>query len=204
MKTITLANSKGGVGKSTLLTNIIGQSILMNYNINFFDMDKQKSLEDWAKKKKIVEKKISEKTFEKKNFKKNLTCDFLFIDTPASIKRKYINDVVKITDFLIIPTTGSDIDLSATKRFYKRIAKENNKMKILFILNKIRYSISEKKIISYVEKKINNKIFLSLPLTKSFEDQFSKGSSIKFSRYSRKNFVENELIRLIKYFNNVY
>ena len=52
MKIITILNSKGGVGKSTILSNIIFQSYKMHYRVIYSDLDKQKSLSIWAKKKK--------------------------------------------------------------------------------------------------------------------------------------------------------
>ena len=50
MKIITIANSKGGVGKSTILSNIISQLLEMNFKVAFIDYDKQKSLTEWGKK----------------------------------------------------------------------------------------------------------------------------------------------------------
>ena len=120
MKVITLANSKGGVGKSTIASNLIYLAIEMNYDVGFIDLDKQKSLDEWVKKQKVEIKNIKINDLNKFT-KKKLKFDFLFIDTQASIRKTRLEEILRITDIVIIPSSGTYLDLNATRKFLKRI-----------------------------------------------------------------------------------
>jgi chromosome partitioning protein len=189
MKVITFLNSKGGVGKSTLISNIISQSYEMNFKVVYTDLDKQKSLSSWAKKNKDL-KKINPEKFEKKEIIRNSDNDFLFIDSPASIKEKLLELLIELSDTIIIPTSDSNIELNACKKFLKRINKFKRvlKQKVKIIPNVILSS----------ELIINENFGAWFPMTKQFDDQMAKGSWIGVSSYKQKKLVTEQLIRLIK------
>ena len=201
MKVITFLNSKGGVGKSTLISNIISQSYEMNFKIVYTDLDKQKSLSSWAKKNKDL-KKINPEKFEKKEIIRNSDNVFLFIDSPASIKEKLLELLIELSDTIIIPTSDSNIELNACKKFLKRINKFKRvlkqKVKIIPVINKIRYSKKIHNVILSSELIINENFGAWFPMTKQFDDQMAKGSWIGVSSYKQKKLVTEQLIRLIK------
>mgnify|MGYP001260493365 FL=1 len=203
MKVITILNSKGGVGKSTLISNIISQAYEMNFKIVYSDLDKQKSLSSWAKKTKNL-KKIDSDRFEKKEIIKNSDNDFLFIDSPASIKEKLLELLIELSDTIIIPTSESNIELNACKKFLKRINKFKRvfkkKVKIIPVINRIRYSKNIHDVILSSEIIIKENFGAWFPMTKQFDNQMSKSSWIGVSPYKQKELVKEQLIRLIKSF----
>lgn len=206
MKIITIANSKGGVGKSTILSNIIAQLLAMDFKVAFIDYDKQKSLTEWGKKIKGL-KKIEQDNFNKKNLKKNFKYDFLCIDSPASIREKLLEKIIKNTDILIVPTSNSNIELRACKKFLNRIYKlkknnDNNSVRVIRIMNRLRYSKNVNNLISSSEKIIDEQFTAWLPATKCFDDQMSVGSSINKSNYARKELIREQLLKLISFFQN--
>jgi chromosome partitioning protein len=203
MKIITILNSKGGVGKSTILSNIISQSYEMHFKVIYADLDKQKSLSIWAKKNKNL-KNIDPEKFDKKEIIKNSDNDFLFIDSPASIKEKLLKQLIELSDTIIIPTSDSNIELNACKKFLKRINKFKRvlkkKVKVIPIINRIRYSKKIHDIKLSSELIIKENFGAWFPMTKQFDNQMSKGSWIGVSSYKQKKLVAEELVKLIKSF----
>ena len=203
MKIITILNSKGGVGKSTILSNIISQSYEMHFKVIYADLDKQKSLSIWAKKNKNL-KNIDPEKFDKKEIIKNSDNDFLFIDSPASIKEKLLKQLIELSDTIIIPTSDSNIELNACKKFLKRINKFKRvlkkKVKVIPIINRIRYSKKIHDIKLSSELIIKENFDAWFPMTKQFDNQMSKGSWIGVSSYKQKKLVAEELVKLIKSF----
>ena len=203
MKIITILNSKGGVGKSTILSNIISQSYEMHFKVIYADLDKQKSLSIWAKKNKNL-KNIDPEKFDKKEIIKNSNNNFLFIDSPASIKEKLLKQLIELSDTIIIPTSDSNIELNACKKFLKRINKFKRvlkkKVKVIPIINRIRYSKKIHDIKLSSELIIKENFGAWFPMTKQFDNQMSKGSWIGVSSYKQKKLVAEELVKLIKSF----
>ena len=199
MKIITVANSKGGVGKSTLVSNLIYKSIEMNYKVILADLDKQKSLAEWNKKRfKIREVEIANLN---KNSKKKLKCDFLFIDTQASIRKTKLNEIMNLTDVVIVPSSDSYTDLIATKMFLNRLKKYNkNKIKILTVLNKIRFSNKIEEMLIRCEDVLKRKITAFLPMSKKFDVQMSLGSTILKSNYAQVTIIKEQLLNIINKF----
>lgn len=199
MKIITIVNSKGGVGKSTLLSNLIYKSVEMNYNVILADLDKQKSLEKWNKKKLKIRKVDTADL--NKNSRKKLKFDFLFIDTQAAIRKTRLNEIMNITDVVIVPSSDSYIDLVATKRFLYRIEKYNkNKIKILAVLNKIRFSNKIEEILMKCEGVLKRKITAFFPMSKKFDIQMSLGSTILKSNYAQVTLINEQLLNIINKF----
>ena len=53
MKIVSIMNAKGGVGKSTLTSNLVGFSKEMGFEIAICDLDKQNAITNWHKKSKL-------------------------------------------------------------------------------------------------------------------------------------------------------
>ncbi len=145
------------------------------------------------------------KNANKKNLKKNFKYDFLCIDSPASIREKLLEKIIKNTDILIVPTSNSNIELRACKKFLNRIYRlkknnDNNSVRVIRIMNRLRYSKNVNNLISSSEKIIDEQFTAWLPATKCFDDQMSVGSSITKSNYARKDLVKEQLLKVIRTF----
>ena len=53
MKVVSVMNTKGGVGKSTLTSNLVGFTKQMGFEVAICDLDKQNTLTYWHKKSKL-------------------------------------------------------------------------------------------------------------------------------------------------------
>ncbi len=197
MKVVSVMNTKGGVGKSTLTSNLVGFTKQMGFEVAICDLDKQNTLTYWHKKSKLnlLELKINDlnKIKEIKNI------DYLFIDTPAAIKKNLIYKITEISNFCIIPFTESMIDMRTTKKFLGKLKKfkNNKKLKFFLVLNKLRFSKNNILRIKDIEDKLLTKVHVTILSTKNFDKQMEKGSIITKSNYSKTFHIRDQLINLI-------
>ena len=200
MKIVTVTNSKGGVGKSTIASNLIYLAIEMNYSVAFIDLDKQRSLDQWIKKQKVKIQKIEIDSLQKIK-KKQLKFDFLFIDTQASIKRSKLEEILNLTDIVIIPSSDTYLDLNATRKFLKRINSYRKKnIKVFTVLNRLRFSNKIDDVIMKCESVLKEKISAWFPMSKRFDDQMSLGSTILKSKYAQTQLIREQLLNIINKF----
>ncbi|WP_321493415.1 ParA family partition ATPase [uncultured Desulfobacter sp.] len=123
MKVITLANQKGGCGKSTIVLNLAIEFALQRHRVIIFDTDPQGSCyetaqirngqEDQDETMQIKVAPIYENLYQAiEEYDKNY--DFAFIDTPP-----HDNEVVSVatlcSDLIIIPVQDSPLDIRSTK-----------------------------------------------------------------------------------------
>ena len=197
MKVVSVMNTKGGVGKSTLTSNLVGFAKQMGFEVAICDLDKQNTLTFWHKKSKLnlLELKIDDLN----KIKKTKNIDYLFIDTPAAIKKNLIYKITEISNFCIIPFTESMIDIRITKKFLGILKKfkNNKKLKFFLVLNKLRFSKNNILRIKDIEDKLLNKVHVSILSTKHFDKQMEKGSIITKSNYSKTFHIRDQLINLI-------
>ena len=197
MKVVSVMNTKGGVGKSTLTSNLVGFAKQMGFEVAICDLDKQNTLTFWHKKSKLnlLELKIDDLN----KIKKIKNIDYLFIDTPAAIKKNLIYKITEISNFCIIPFTESMIDIRITKKFLGVLKKykKNKKLKFFLVLNKLRFSKNNILRIKDIEDKLLNKVHVTILSTKNFDKQMEKGSIITKSNYSKTFHIRDQLINLI-------
>ncbi len=197
MKVVSVMNTKGGVGKSTLASNLVGFVKQMGFEVAICDLDKQNTLTFWHKKSKLnlLELKIDDLN----KIKKTKNIDYLFIDTPAAIKKNLIYKITEISNFCIIPFTESMIDIRTTKKFLGVLKKykKNKKLKFFLVLNKLRFSKNNILRIKDIEDKLLNKVHVNILNTKNFDKEMEKGSIITKSNYSKTFHIRDQLINLI-------
>ena len=197
MKVVSVMNTKGGVGKSTLTSNLVGFTKQMGFEVAICDLDKQNTLTFWHKKSKLnlLELKIDDLN----KIKKTKNIDYLFIDTPAAIKKNLIYKITEISNFCIIPFTESMIDIRITKKFLGILKKfkNNKKLKFFLVLNKLRFSKNNILRIKDIEDKLLNKVHVNILNTKNFDKEMEKGSIITKSNYSKTFHIRDQLINLI-------
>lgn len=141
---ITIANQKGGSGKSTLCLNLATKFLLEDKEVVVLDTDIQKSIE----------------TFVNIRADRNIECFTLFnrtgniTDTIKQMIPKYENIVIDtkgedslesrkamlISDLVIIPTTPSQLDVAVLDEMFERVGEIqsiNEKLKACVVMNRI-------------------------------------------------------------------
>jgi chromosome partitioning protein len=121
MKTILIANPKGGCGKTTLSVNIAGYLANRGQRVAMLDLDRQQSASRWLAMRPAHLAPI--RLLESKKDETQRT-DWLVIDSPAALHGKNLAHAIKLADKIIVPVAPSLFDLQASSDFLKTLAEE--------------------------------------------------------------------------------
>jgi chromosome partitioning protein len=121
MKTILIANPKGGCGKTTLSTNIAGYLANRGQRVALLDLDRQQSAALWLATRPENLPPIQILGSKKEGAHRN---DWLVIDSPAALHGKNLAHALKLASKIIVPITPSLFDLNASQEFLKTLAEE--------------------------------------------------------------------------------
>ena len=118
MPIVVVANPKGGVGKSTLCTNIAGYYASRGHAVMLGDVDRQLSSKLWlglrpAAARPITNWELGADAMAKPP--KGTT--HVVLDTPAGLHGKRLNEVLKMADRVVVPLQASVFDIFATRAF---------------------------------------------------------------------------------------
>jgi len=141
-KVITIAQQKGGSGKTTIAANLATVfSLKNNLSTTLLDTDPQGSLGKWfiTRKEKLKDKNTLQfKTaslwgaqYEAKTLKEK--CDIVIIDTPPKIDADG-RPAIEIADLVLIPISPSQVDFWATESIIELAKRE--KKEILILINR--------------------------------------------------------------------
>jgi len=118
MPVIVVANPKGGVGKSTLATNIAGCLAAAGHAVMLGDVDRQQSARQWLALRPPQLPAIRSWDVAGDHVvrpPKGVT--HVVLDTPAGLHGKRLEAVMRIADRLLIPLQPSLFDIQATHAF---------------------------------------------------------------------------------------
>jgi len=122
MKTILIANPKGGCGKSTLTTNIAGYLVNSGKNVSLLDMDRQQSSLLWLKNRPDNLPVIRAIKYDNESDSKN---NWLVIDSPAGLPGSNLTyTLIKQANKIIVPIVPSLFDLQASRDFLTDLLEE--------------------------------------------------------------------------------
>ncbi len=127
MPVIVVANPKGGVGKSTLSTNIAGYLASKGHKVMLGDADRQQSSKLWLGLRPPAARPISSwdvGTDAVAKPPKGTT--HVVLDTPGGLHGKRFNEVMKLADKVVVPLQPSVFDIFATRRFLDELAEHRN------------------------------------------------------------------------------
>ena len=118
MPVIVVANPKGGVGKTTLSTNLAGYLASSGKAVMLGDVDRQQSSRTWLGLRATGLPRIS--AWEVTNGEvvrppKGTT--HVVLDTPAGLHGRRLDEVMKLADKVLIPLQPSIFDIHATHEF---------------------------------------------------------------------------------------
>ena len=122
MPVIVVANPKGGVGKTTLSSNIAGYLASRGHAVMLGDADRQQSARTWLSLRpaglpRITAWEVSHDDIVRPP--KGTT--HVVLDTPASLHGKRFDEVMKLADKLLVPLQPSIFDIHATHEFVRQL-----------------------------------------------------------------------------------
>jgi chromosome partitioning protein len=130
MPVIVVANPKGGVGKSTLSTNIAGYFASRGHAVMLGDADVQQSSRLWLGLRPGAARPIA--TWElgaEQMAKPPKGTTHVVIDTPAGLHGKRLKELLKLADKVVVPLQPSVFDIFATRAFLDELAQSRHALK---------------------------------------------------------------------------
>lgn len=127
MKTILVASSKGGVGKSTLATHLAAQAALAGQRTVLVDADPQGSATRWAQKRAGLESAVLpvDGTAAGRGWQRALPQDAqqVVVDAAAGAMAGALAPFLEQAEAVLVPVLPSTIDIEATVPFLDTLAK---------------------------------------------------------------------------------
>jgi chromosome partitioning protein len=126
MPIVVVANPKGGVGKSTLSTNIAGYFASKGHAVMLGDADRQQSSKLWLGLRPHAARAISSFDISTEMVAKPPKgTTHVVLDTPGGLHGWRMKDVLKMADKVIVPLQPSVFDIFATRAFLDELAQHS-------------------------------------------------------------------------------
>ena len=124
MRTILVASSKGGAGKSTVATNLAAHFAVEGKATALLDADRQKSSTHWCEKRAALDTAVLPLDGTRRHWDRQVPAGVqrLVVDAPAGAMAEDLATVLEIADAVIVPVLPSIIDLEATVPFLNSLA----------------------------------------------------------------------------------
>ncbi len=129
MNTILVINTKGGVGKTTITTNLASYFAVNNVPTAIMDYDPQGSSLDWLRKRSHHGKTIHGANAAQpmgnglRSIRMHVPIDIqqLIVDAPAGASRLLLQEMLGKANCIVIPVAPSSFDIHATANFIKEL-----------------------------------------------------------------------------------
>lgn len=125
MRSVLVANPKGGAGKTTLATNLSGAFANQGRRVTLCDLDRQQSSLRWMA---FRDAGLSSITgcYSGGQMTLNLPkeSDWVVLDAPAGLQGYKLSDCLRVVDKVVVPLVPSIFDMAATEDFLNSIRDE--------------------------------------------------------------------------------
>ena len=123
MPVVVVANPKGGVGKTTVATNVAGYYASQGHQVMLGDADRQQSSRLWLRLRPQEARSISSwEVGEGQIAKPPRGTTHVVLDTPAGMHGKWMEDTLRSADKVLVPLSPSIFDIYATRAFLDELA----------------------------------------------------------------------------------
>jgi chromosome partitioning protein len=141
MPVIVVANPKGGVGKSTLSTNLAGWLARQGHAVMLGDTDRQQSARAWLGLRPAAAPAIQTWDIAHDHVvrpPKGVT--HVVLDTPAGLHGKRLDEIMKLADQVLVPLQASIFDIYATRDFIAALLerKKHARVPVAVVGNRVR------------------------------------------------------------------
>ncbi len=125
MKTILVASSKGGVGKTTIATHLAALAALSGKRSTLVDADPQRSSTRWAERRAGLDSAVLPIDASQRGWQQRIPddSDWVIIDAPAGAMAHDLTPYMARADAVVVPVAPSTLDVEATVPFLDTLAK---------------------------------------------------------------------------------
>jgi len=123
MPVIVVANPKGGVGKSTVATNLAGALARAGHAVMLGDVDRQQSAAQWlALRPALLPTIRGWDPLHDAVVRPPKGTTHVVLDTPAGLHGKKLDNVIRIADLVLVPLQPSLFDIQASHAFLRELS----------------------------------------------------------------------------------
>jgi chromosome partitioning protein len=123
VRTVLIANPKGGSGKTTLATNLAGYFATRGRRVLLADLDRQQSALEWLARRPYKLPRIQGVDGRKQEFA-DPGVEWTVVDSPAGTHGDKLSQAVKSADWILVPMQPSAFDMGATRDFLEALREE--------------------------------------------------------------------------------
>jgi chromosome partitioning protein len=139
MPVIVVANPKGGVGKSTVATNLAGALARAGHAVMLGDVDRQQSARQWLALRPASLPAIRGwDVAGDRIVRPPKGTTHVVLDTPAGLHDQRLDAVLKIADRVLLPLQPSLFDIQASHAFVSEVRAHRKHIDIAVVGNRVR------------------------------------------------------------------